>query len=111
LPGLAWQAEGSFKRLAAAVTPDYPLDNTGLAEWAAGARIRYHTGDTDYELSHRHYQARLGVCSCLRIESSEEFFAQLEHQRPLGVELYDRSFEIERPYQAVMHELAIGRLR
>lgn len=111
VPGLAWQVEGSAKRLAAAETPEYPLDNTGVEEWNVGATAGYRTRDADYALSYRHYQARLGVCSCLRIESSEDFFAQLERERPAGVELYDTAFEIERPYQSVAHDLALARGR
>jgi iron complex outermembrane receptor protein len=111
VPGLAGQIEGSFKRLAAPETPDYPLDNAGVDEWNVGATVGYRRGDHEYKLSYRHYQARLGVCRCLRIESAEEFFAQLDRRQPAGVELYRSDFEIERPYQAVAHDLALARGR
>ena len=109
VPGLAWQLEGSVKRLAAARTPDYPLDNTGVAEWNAGATVGYRRRGTAYKLSYRRYQAQLGVCSCLSISSVDHFEAQIARDRPLGAELYTSDFEIERPYQAVVHDLAIAR--
>ncbi len=109
IPGLAWQLEGTYKRLAAPRTPDYALDNTGAAEWSAGATAGYQRGDADFHLSYRRYQADLGVCSCLRIESADDFYAQLERDEPLGVERFRADFEIERPYQAVAHDLAVAR--
>jgi hypothetical protein len=109
LPGLSARAEGSFKELAAPATPDYPLDNTGLREWNAGGAAGYTGPAGDYRLTYLHYQARLGVCSCLRIESSDDFYAQFKRRRPIGAELYDSEFRIERPFQAVAHDLTLGR--
>jgi len=109
VPGLAWQVEGSLRRLRAPSTPDYVLDNTGVDEWNVGGTAGYHHDSAEYRLSYFHYQARLGVCTCLRIESLDEFYAQLARDEPLGAELYRSEFEIERPYQAVAHELALAR--
>ncbi len=109
--GLAGQVAGSYRRLAAPRTPDYPLDNTGTDEWNLGAAVGYRRGQAEYRLAYTHYQARLGVCACLRVESSADFFAQLERAQPLGVELYRADFDIERPYQGVGHDLALARAR
>ena len=111
LPGAAFQLEGSLKRLKAPATPDYALDNTGQSEWNLGGTVGYRAGDSDYKLSYRHYQAELGVCTCFRVESSEDFYAQLARDRPLGSELYTSEYEIERPYQDVSHDLAVARGR
>jgi len=109
VPGFAWQVDGSLRKLAAPSTPDYPLDNTGVDEWNAGATAGYRRGDAEYLASYRHYQAQLGVCTCLQIDNLEDFYAQLERGEPNGVERYDSDFAIERPFQAVAHELAIAR--
>ncbi len=109
LPGFSTNIDGSYRRLAAAETPDYALDNTGVEEWSLGATVGYRRKNAAYQASFRHYQARLGVCSCLRVESRDDFTAQLERDRPLGYELYDADFEIERPSQRVAHELGIAR--
>jgi iron complex outermembrane receptor protein len=111
LPGFAWQLEGSGKRLAAPVTPDYALDNTGVFDWNAAGAAGYRLEDADFKLSYRHYQAELGVCSCLRLETSDDFFAQLEREEPLDADLYDSDFGIERPMQRVTHDQLIARGR
>jgi iron complex outermembrane receptor protein len=109
LPGVSWMLQGSFKRLASPSTPDYALDNTGVIEGNAGATIGYRRGLGDYKLSYLRYQAELGVCSCLRMESAEDFYAQLQQNRPIGSESYRSDLEIERPSQSVVHELALAR--
>lgn len=107
--GLAWQLQGSFKRLAAPSTPDYALDNTGALEASVGGTVGYRKARSEFTLSYLRYQAELGVCSCLRLESSQDFYDQLERARPIGSENYRADFEIERPSQAVVHDLALAR--
>lgn len=109
--GFAYQVAGTAKRLAASSTPDYALQNTGSLEWSLAGAAGYRTEKAEYTLSYRHYQARLGVCACLQIESSEDFFAQLQRDRPINAELFESSFEIERPYQSVAHDQALARGR
>ena len=111
LPGLSWQFEGSGKRMASPLTPDYPLDNTGSLEWNLGATVGYRSGDTEITLSYRHYRAKLGVCSCLRMESRDDFYDQLEREMPIEVDLYRADMEIERSYQGVDHDMAIARVK
>jgi iron complex outermembrane recepter protein len=110
-PALSLQVEGSAKRVQAARTPDYALQNTGLFEWNAGATVGYRGRTTEYKLSYRRYQAKLGVCACLRIDSRENFLASIERGEPLGASAYEARFAIDRPYQEVTHDLALGRAR
>jgi iron complex outermembrane recepter protein len=108
---LTFQLEGSLKRLRSPGTPDYPLDNTGEQEWTAGTAIAYRAAGATYQLSFRHFETELGVCTCFRVDSAEDFFAQARRQRPIAAELYAHEFAIERPFQAVRHELALARAR
>ncbi len=111
VPALSTQLEGSVKRLAAPETPGYALNNAALFEWNAGATLAYRAAKADYKLSYRHYQARLGVCSCLRIHSIDDFLAQAESDEPVGADEFQADFGIDRPYQAVGHDLALARGR
>ncbi len=103
-PGLAFQLDATGKRLASSSTPDYALQNTASQDWNLGGMVGYKSADFEYTLSARHYQARLGVCACLQIESSEDFFAQLDRDRPINSELFESDFEIDRAYQSVAHD-------
>ncbi|MBK7976098.1 MAG: TonB-dependent receptor [Deltaproteobacteria bacterium] len=107
--GLAWRLEGNFSKGAALETPDYPLENTGIEEWNAGAAARMRWDDSVVEVSLRHNDLVNGICSCIRNDSPEQFFAQIENQQPNGVELYRVDYDIERPYQDVTHDLAMIR--
>lgn len=109
VPGLVAQLEASAKRLAGARTPRYALDNTGVREWNIGATAGYTRGDLAVRLAYAHYQATLGVCSCLHVETADAFFAQLARERPLGSELYAADFPIDRPSQAVGHDRVVAR--
>jgi iron complex outermembrane recepter protein len=111
LPSVSMQLEGSAKRMQAARTPDYALQNTGLFEWNAGATVGYRRTASDYKLSYRRYQARLGVCACLRIESAEDFLDSADRGEPLGASAYEATFAIDRAYQEVAHDLALARAR
>lgn len=110
-PTLAFQLEGSFKRLAAANTPRYALDNAGATEWNLGGAVGGHLLGGEHRLAYSHYQATLGVCTCLRIESSDDFLAQLTRDEPLSADLYRSDFMVERPYQQVGHDLGLVRSR
>jgi iron complex outermembrane receptor protein len=110
-PAVSVQIEGGLKRLRAPFTPDYPLDNAGEAEWSAGATLGYRAGSATYQLSFRHFQTELGVCTCYRVESAADFFAQAQRQTPNGAALYTSEFSIARPYQDVAHELGVARMR
>lgn len=110
-PALRGLVEGSVRRAAAGETPGYPLDNTGAFEASQGAAVGYQAahGLGDVQLTWRRYQARLGVCSCLRIDSRDDFLAQLMSPTPVGVDAFRPDFDIGRPYQAVEHDLVLAR--
>jgi iron complex outermembrane receptor protein len=110
-PALSMQLEGSVKRLAAPETPNYALDNAGLFEWNAGATVGYRASTSEYKLSYRRYNAKLGVCSCLRVHNIDDFLAQAKAGEPIGADDFHADFEIQRPYQAVAHDLVLARGR
>ncbi len=110
-PALSAQLEGSVKRLAAASAPTYALANTGLFEWSAGGTVGWRRPTSEYTASYRRYQARLGVCACLRIHSIDDFVAQAAAGEPVGADAFESDFAIARPRQEVVHDLAVARGR
>ena len=108
-PELTLQLDGSIKRLQAASTPDYALDNTGASEWMAGATIGYRGDNARYQLSFRHVQSKLGVCLCFKMDSASDFFLQSKLGRPAESDLYRAEFQIGRPFQDVAHDQLVAR--
>jgi iron complex outermembrane receptor protein len=109
--GLALRLEGNVSRNRAAQTPDYPLDNTGSWIWNAGMRGGYASERMDVEVGYRLLRSRLGICTCVRLSTPEEFQQGVELGKPVGSEFYRADFEIERPYQELWHHLAHARAR
>jgi iron complex outermembrane receptor protein len=109
--GLALRVEGNMARHRATMTPEYALDNTGLATWNAGAQVGYASEAIDFGVGYRVMRARGGICTCLRISTPEEFMRGLARGRPAGVEAYRADFEIERAKQEIWHHMALARAR
>jgi iron complex outermembrane receptor protein len=109
--GFAWRVEGNLARHRASVTPDYALDNTGAHTWNAGTRLGYLRERFDVEVGYRVMRAQLGICSCLRISTPEEFQRGIERERPVGADAYRADFQIERAKQQIWHHLALARTR
>lgn len=110
-PQVAWNLEASGKQLAAAQSPTYALHNTGVRDGTLGLVAAYAGRRVQQTVTLRRYQARLGVCNCLRMESLDDFKAQLALGRPIDADLYRSSFEIDRPYQDVRHDTLASRTR
>ncbi len=111
LEGLSFRVDGNVQRRAALSTPDYPLNNTGGATWNLGAAARWLGDGYSLELSVRRHDFENGVFSAILSDTPGAFFASIERGIPLGVESFERRYSYERPYQTVVHDLAIARGR
>jgi iron complex outermembrane receptor protein len=109
VPGLAFRVEGNYARGAALSTPDYVLGNTGSQQGNVGLRARYYRDLTTVTLAYHHYDLRAGLCYCVRNGTVAEFLGQLDLDAPVGSENWGGSYAIDRPYQAVTHDLALAR--
>jgi iron complex outermembrane receptor protein len=110
VPGLSLRLEGNYAVGAAVHTPDYMLGNTGSREWNAGISLGYTRGDSRLVVAMHHFDLQAGVCYCLRSVTPEEFTAGLDRTTPIGADRWTPTAEIDRPYQAVTHDLAMVRL-
>ncbi|TPV94379.1 MAG: TonB-dependent receptor [Myxococcales bacterium FL481] len=110
-PGFAYRVEGNYTQHRAAVAPDYPLDNTGSLGWNVGGKLGYLSARVDVEAGYRLLRSTPGICTCLRVESRDEFLAAALDNRPASVDLYRADFAIERPKQEIWHHLATAHTR
>lgn len=111
LPGFGWRLEGNVSRGAAAVTPDYPLDNTGSRLVNGGITLGYQHHGFGLQGSYRHHDMKAGIFSGLRNGTFEEFQQSFDGGRPTGAERFRRDYAIERPFQRVTHDLTMLRGR
>ncbi len=109
LPGLAWRLEGNTTRAAGLIAPDYPLDNTGSLVWNGGGTLGYLGRGFSATLSYRRHFLKAGLCSCLRNDTPEAFAQSFGLGAPVGSDLYNSEYRIERAFQRVVHDLAIAR--
>ena len=100
------RVEGSVHSAAAMQAPDYVLGNTAAKEWTAGGALQWRSDDTVVRLRVHHFDRAAGVFFGVRQATPTEFEAQLSADAPVGADGWKVSRTIERPYQAVAHDLA-----
>ena len=107
---IAWRLQGSFKKAGSLETPDYDLDNTAVEEQNVSGAVAYRGRRLFASLGISRFSNRNGVFTGLRSESPTDFFRAIESDQPLGVDLYEFSYEIERAFQDVEHWFVRGEL-
>ncbi len=115
LPGFSVRIEGNGNKAAAVSTPTYVLGNTA-SEAFNGSITAGYTGDVftnavEAKVSLRHHQARLGVCYCLTATTPDDLQTLTTRNAPLGASRWQTTFDIDRPYQTVTHDLFLSRLQ
>jgi iron complex outermembrane receptor protein len=104
----AWSArlEGDLSRSAALDAPDYTLGNTGSFGWNLGAALQWLKGDTTLRATWQHYALQAGVFFGQRASTPDDFREQVARGTPPNADLWTRSYAIERPFQAVDHDVS-----
>ena len=103
--GWSGRVEGDVSRSAALSTPDYVLGNTGSEVWNAGAALAWRRRAVDLRLTAHHYDFRAGVFYGVQLATPELFAQQLAADRPVSADLWETTAVIDRPYQAVQHDI------
>ena len=103
---LSFRVEGSYRRGASLLAPDYILGNTGAEQWTAGGAMRWGNDSRYIRASFHHFDLRAGIFYDIANESPSGFQARLERDRPLTADLWSVTYDIERPYQHVSHDRA-----
>lgn len=103
LPGLAWRAQGTFKKSGNFKTADYYLDNTSLQETNYSAALTYRNKFAVIDAYYSHFNTDIGIFSGAHIGSLEDLKARIENGRPFGNGEF--SYRIQSPRQKVKHDL------
>lgn len=110
VPELTWRVEGNYSRGAALRTPTYLLGNTGSEGWNLGATVGYTGAVTQLKVSYHHFDLQSGVCYCVQSGTPDDFLSQLDADAPLGADRWTQTYTIDRPSQAVTHDIALARV-
>jgi iron complex outermembrane receptor protein len=102
-PRFTARVQGSFRRAAGLTTPDYALDNTGQREGNVSGALGFHGERLELSLSLSRYSQQFGVFTGQVSDGAAQFFAAIDADRPRNVDLYRSDYDIERPYQDVVH--------
>lgn len=105
-PSLSLRVAGSYAQSASLSAPDYVLGNTASRRWNGGAAAQLTRERVVLRLTFSHYDLRAGVFYGVRSATPTEFQAQLDAERPASADLWTTSYEIDRPLQAVTHDMA-----
>ena len=103
IQGLAWRAQGTYKKSGNFKTADYYLDNTGLQEINYSAALTYRNKFAVIDAYYSHFNTDIGIFSGSHIGSLEDLKARIENGRPF--ENGDFAYAIQSPRQKVAHDL------
>lgn len=104
--GLTVRAEANYGRGAALSAPRYTLGNTGSEVWNAGGTVALRVGAVELRGDFHHHDLRAGVFYGVRNSTIDEFEANLDAEVPVTASLWAPTYTIDRPYQAVEHDVA-----
>ena len=105
--GLLARVEGNFGVGASQTTPDYILGNTASRTWNLGTVVAQELNSGRITASWHHHQFDGGIFYGVVNATPSEFEGQLELGQPVSADLWEVSYEIDRPYQSVSHDVAM----
>ncbi|UYZ61935.1 TonB-dependent receptor [Hymenobacter weizhouensis] len=102
LPALSWRAQGTVRRAATARTPEYNIANSAFAEYNYSGALGWRKPTYGVEAFFSQYNTRIGLFP-VPDGSLEDIQRAAGLRRPLVTSEF--SYDIERPYQQVRHDL------
>lgn len=106
VPRLALRVEGNLQRGASLSTPTYVLGNTASQTANLGASVGYRWDQGTLRATWHRHEFMAGAFYGVRASTPDEFEAQLTSNRPISADLWSVSYDIDRPYQQVSHDIA-----
>lgn len=105
LPKLSWRAEGSFRRGGNIRSPNYYQNNTGIDDQNFGWQVAWFEDNWKVSVDYSLYNSQLGIFSGAHIGNLSDLQAAIDQDQPRAIDREGFSYEIERPYQLITHEL------
>lgn len=103
LRGLSYRVQGTLRRAGNARAANYYLQNTGLEEKNYSLALAYHRGPVHTEVFFSRFDTQLGIFAASEVGSINDLQAAIARDQPLTDDRF--TYTINRPYQAVVHQL------
>jgi iron complex outermembrane receptor protein len=103
LNGLSWRLQGTLKRAGNVTTPNYYLKNTGIKEYNFSWALGYNKEKYGIETFYSQFNTDIGIFSAAHIGNLTDLQRAIDADEPL--ESANFTYEINRPYQHIEHEL------
>lgn len=108
LPGLSWRVQGTLKRSGYVRTPHYWLENTSYQENNVSGDVHYEHRRGGIELFYSQFDTNVGLFTGAQVGSLADLYAAINRPEPLVQPGF--SYTLDRPYQAVRHDLIKARV-
>lgn len=103
LEGLSWRLQGTLKDAGNSEAAHYYLGNTGFRENDYSATLQYKHENYGANLYYSQFDTRIGIADASVVESAADFEQAIARTQP-AVNA-DFTYDIQRPYQTVTHQL------
>ncbi|MBC6608626.1 TonB-dependent receptor [Hymenobacter sp. BT188] len=103
LPALSWRVQGTAKRAGTARAPEYVIPNSAFAEYDFSGAVGWRKATYGAEVFFSQFNTKLGILPDSHLGNQSDFDLAVGRGRPLVPQ--DFSYDIERPYQQVRHDL------
>jgi len=108
LPKLSWRAQGSFRKAGNIRSPEYYQDNTGVNDLDVSYNLAWFDKNWKAEVFYSLYNSELGIFSGAHIGNLTDLENAIELEKPRPQDREGFSYEIERPFQLITHEILKG---
>lgn len=105
LPAFSYRLQGTFKKGANVTTPNYRLNNTGLQEENFSVTLGWKKTKYNLEAFYSQFHNKVGIFSGSHIGNLTDLKNAIAASKPADVFLGEDTYNIERPYQDVLHRL------
>ena len=106
LPPFSWRVQGSVKRGGSSKTPEYWLDNSGVAEYNFSGTAGWRKEKWGTEIFFSQFNTKLGIFSGSHIGNTTDLVNAINSKDPPDyIRQAAFSYSIARPYQRVQHNL------
>jgi len=107
--GVSTRLEGNAAIGSTQSTPDYLLGNTASKVWNLGGSVAYEWDGGVFQATLHHHDFVAGVFYGVNHNTPDELLTQFEAEQPVTAHLWESTYEIDRPYQEVTHDIGVIR--